>query len=86
MGSPISWLEILVGVSGIIMGLRGRLTRSSMVLALGILGVGVGHFLPKGPDVLLATASDILLLAGVLMAIWALISQKRRNGSKGNKS
>jgi len=80
-GIWFGWLEIVLGGVGLGLGIARLTNRSSAVIALGLIIVGVAHMVPKHIDPMLSDVGGLILLFGLGMTLSAL---RRRKKPKGN--
>ncbi|HBQ94003.1 MAG: hypothetical protein M1294_07980 [Firmicutes bacterium] len=72
------WLEVILGVVGIGLGAAGKMARSSMVIALGLIFMGVANIVAQGWSRFLGDAGALLILLGLGMSIAVAIHQWRK--------
>jgi hypothetical protein len=72
------WIEIILGIAGIGLGVAGKLARSSMVIALGLIFMGVAHVVSEQWSRFLGDAGALLILLGLGMSVAVAIHQWRR--------
>ncbi len=71
------WFELIVGVIGIGLGVAGKMARSSMVIALGLVGIGLGHILTVSWHKAVGNIGALVVLFGIGMAIALYMRQRR---------
>ncbi len=74
----IGWLEIVVGIVGIGLGVAGKMARPSMVIAVGLIFMGIANMVARGWARFLGDAGALMILLGLGMSIAMAIHQWRR--------
>ncbi len=72
------WFEVIVGAIGIGLGVAGKLARSSVVIAVGLVLLGLERILTVSWHVAVGDAGALLILFGLGMSIALLLKQRRR--------
>lgn len=71
-------LELLVGIVGISLGMARKTNRSSMVIALGLMAMGVAHLAAGRTRVYVTDAGAVVLLFGLGMTLSGLRRAKKK--------
>lgn len=72
-------VEIAIGVIGLVLGAVQRSARSTTVIALGLVVMGVSHFIRGHIDTYLADVGALILLFGLGMMVSHLRHRKPKN-------
>ena len=80
-GAGFGWLEIVLGAAGLVLGVIGKSNRSSVVISIGLIVMGVSHLVAKNYQATLSDVGGLILLFGLGMMI-ALARQNRAKKGK----
>ncbi|WP_053960951.1 hypothetical protein [Sulfobacillus thermosulfidooxidans] len=72
------WLEVIVGIIGVALGAAGKMARSSVVIALGLILMGIAHIVSATWAHFLGDVGAFLILLGLGMSIAMLLRQWRK--------
>ncbi|OLZ10533.1 hypothetical protein [Sulfobacillus thermosulfidooxidans] len=72
------WLEVIVGVIGVGLGAAGKMARSSVVIAVGLILMGIAHIVSATWSHFLGDIGAFLILLGLGMSIAMVIRQWRK--------
>lgn len=74
----LAWLEIGLGVIGVVLGFKGLMNRGSGIIAIGLIVIGASHMVGGHWKGIFTDVGGLILLfgLGVMLAI------VRRNGKK----
>lgn len=77
-----AWVEIGLGAVGLGLGIARLTNRSSGVIAIGLMVVGVAHFFSKHSQATVSDIGGLILLFGLGMTLSAMRKRKKPgNGS-----
>ncbi len=75
-------LETVVGAAGIVLGLLGRMNRASMLIAAGLLVIGVSRLIPNIQRLYLPEIGGLIIVLGIGMTMGML---RRGRGGPGKR-
>ena len=74
------WLEIAIGVAGIVLGGLGKMSRASVIISVGLIMFGLSHMVPHRLLGLMNDGGALIVLFGIGMSI--SLMRRQRKGPK----
>ncbi len=84
-GAGFGWLEIVLGAVGLVLGVIGKSNRSSVVISIGLLVMGVSHLVAKNYQGTISDVGGLILLFGLGMMIAFARQNRAKKGKNGGR-
>jgi len=76
-------LELLLGACGLALGFRGRMSRATMVIAAGLMVLGLSHIAHGHMARFLPDIGGAVILVGLGMTLGTMLRGRRQNRPPG---
>jgi CHASE2 domain-containing sensor protein len=72
------WVELAIGIAGIVLGMMGKMSRASVIISVGLLLFGISHFLSKHLYGFVNDAGALVVLFGIGMSISFMFRHRKQ--------